>query len=37
MQTIQKHELGMYNKPENTYLYAKDNDPACMITRKTHV
>ena len=37
MRTIQKQELGMYNKSENTYLKAKDYDPTCMITGKTHV
>ena len=26
----------MYNKSENTCLKAKNNDPACMITGKTH-
>ena len=31
-----KQELGMYNKSENTCLKAKNNDPACMITGKTH-
>ena len=36
MRTIQKQELGMYNKSENTCLKAKNNDPACMITGKTH-
>ena len=36
MRTIQKQELGMYNKLENTCLKAKNNDPACMITGKTH-
>ena len=28
--------LGMYNKSENTCFKAKNNDPACMITGKTH-
>ena len=36
MRTIQKQELGMYNKLENTCFKAKNNDPACMITGKTH-
>ena len=36
MRTIQKQELGMYNKLENTCLKAKNNDQACMITGKTH-
>ena len=36
MQTIQKQELGMYNKSENTCLKAKNNNPACMITGKAH-
>ena len=36
MQTIQKQDLGMYDKLKNTYLKAKNNDPACMITGKTH-
>ena len=26
----------MYNKSENTCFKAKNNDPACMITGKTH-
>ena len=33
---VKKQKLGMYNKSENTYLKAKNNDPACMITGKTH-
>ena len=37
MRTIQRQELGMYNKSENTYPQAKDNDSTCMITGKTHV
>ena len=36
MRTIQKQELGMYNKLENTCFKAKNNEPACMITGKTH-
>ena len=31
-----KQELGRYNKSENTCFKAKNNDPACMITGKTH-
>ena len=27
----------MYNKSENTYLKAKDNDLTCMKTEKIHV
>lgn len=34
---VKKQKLGMYNKSENTYLKATNNDPACMITGKTHV
>ena len=37
MRTIQEQESGMYNKSENTCLKAKDNNPACMTTGKTHV
>ena len=36
MRTIQKQESGMYNKSENTCFKAKNNDPACMISGKTH-
>ena len=36
MRIIQKSQLGMYNKLENTCLKAKNSDQACMITGKTH-
>ena len=36
MRTIQKQELGMCKKVGNTCFKAKNNDPACMITGKTH-
>ena len=36
MRIIQKSKLSMCNKLENTCLKAKNNDPACMITGKTH-
>ena len=36
MQIIQKSQLGMYNKLGNTCLKAKNNDPTCMLTGKTH-
>ena len=36
MRIIQKSKLSMCNKSENTCLKAKNNDPACMITGKTH-
>ena len=36
MRIIQKSKLSMYNKSENTCFKAKNNDPACMITGKTH-
>ena len=36
MRIIQKSKLSMYNKSENTCFKAKNNDPTCMITGKTH-
>ena len=36
MPIIQKSKLSMYNKSENTCFKAKNNDPTCMITGKTH-
>ena len=36
MRIIQKSKLSMCNMLENTCLKAKNNDPACMITGKTH-